>query len=142
MNREMLLGNLPEAWEELATMQLYVVFFLAICFFLLQNFLLAIIVEGPRNPITCTVAYSSQDSRDWLVNSSPFCQKSWRARSLFLPFAENRSRYHRRGRAHRSREKDWQSIAKQPASASHMLRIVPHTVPRVGRSYEHFPAWI
>ena len=22
---------------------------------------------------------------------------------------------------------------------NHMLRIVPHTVPRVGRSYEHFP---
>ncbi len=30
-------------------------------------------------------------------------------------------------------------IARQPASAPHMLRIVPHTVPRVGRSYEHFP---
>jgi len=43
---EMMLGNLPEAWEELATMQLYVVFFLVICFFLLQNFLLAIIVEA------------------------------------------------------------------------------------------------
>ena len=71
MAREMLLGNLPEAWEELATMQLYVVFFLAICFFLLQNFLLAIIVEGPRNPITCAVAHSShneRDSRDWLIN--------------------------------------------------------------------------
>ena len=30
-------------------------------------------------------------------------------------------------------------VAKQPASAPHMPRIVPHTVPRVGRSYEHFP---
>jgi len=30
-------------------------------------------------------------------------------------------------------------IAKQPASAPHMLRIVPHTVPCVSRSYEHFP---
>ena len=30
-------------------------------------------------------------------------------------------------------------IAKQPASAPHMLRIVPHPVPRVGRSDEHFP---
>ena len=30
-------------------------------------------------------------------------------------------------------------IAKQPVSAPHMLRIVPHAVPRVGRSYEHFP---
>jgi len=29
-------------------------------------------------------------------------------------------------------------IAKHPASALHMLRIVPHTVPRVGRSDEHF----
>ena len=28
---------------------------------------------------------------------------------------------------------------KQPASARHMLRNVPDTVPRVGRSYEHFP---
>ena len=28
-------------------------------------------------------------------------------------------------------------IAKQPASAPHMLRIVPHTVPRVGRSYKN-----
>ena len=26
-----------------------------------------------------------------------------------------------------------------PASAPHMLRIVPHAVPRAGRSYEHFP---
>jgi len=26
--------------------------------------------------------------------------------------------------------------SKQPASAPHMLRIVPHTVPRVSRSYE------
>ena len=33
--------------------------------------------------------------------------------------------------------RDWYFIAKQPAP--HMLRIVPHTVPRVGRSYEHFP---
>ena len=30
-------------------------------------------------------------------------------------------------------------IAEQPESAPHMLRILPHTVPRVGRSYEHFP---
>jgi hypothetical protein len=30
-------------------------------------------------------------------------------------------------------------MAKQPASAPHMLRIVTHTVPRVGRSNEHFP---
>ena len=37
-----------------------------------------------------------------------------------------------------SLSRDWQFIAKQ-ASAPHMLRIVPHTVPRVGRSYEHFP---
>ena len=34
---------------------------------------------------------------------------------------------------------DWQFNAEQPASAPHMLSIVPHTVPRVGRSYEHFP---
>jgi len=31
-------------------------------------------------------------------------------------------------------QRDWQFIAKQPASAPHMLHIVPHTVPRVGRS--------
>ena len=30
-------------------------------------------------------------------------------------------------------------VAKQPTSAPHMLRIVPHTVARVGRSHEHFP---
>ena len=30
-------------------------------------------------------------------------------------------------------------LAKKTASAPHMLRIVPQTVPRVGRSYEHFP---
>ena len=35
-------------------------------------------------------------------------------------------------------EKSWR-WAKKTASAMHMLRIVPHTVPRVGRSYEHFP---
>ena len=29
--------------------------------------------------------------------------------------------------------RDWQFIAKQPASAPHMLRIVPHTGPRVRR---------
>ena len=34
---------------------------------------------------------------------------------------------------------DWLFVAKQPASAPHMRRNVPHTVPRVGRSYEHFP---
>ena len=33
-------------------------------------------------------------------------------------------------------QRDWEFIAKQPASAPHMLRIVPHTVPRVGRSDE------
>ena len=33
----------------------------------------------------------------------------------------------------------WLFVAKHPASAPHMLRNVPHTVPRVGRSYEHFP---
>ena len=36
-------------------------------------------------------------------------------------------------------ERDWLFIAEQAASAPHMLRIVPHTAPRVGRSYEHFP---
>ena len=36
-------------------------------------------------------------------------------------------------------QRDWCCIAKQPASAPHMLRIVPHTVPRVGRAYEHGP---
>ena len=36
-------------------------------------------------------------------------------------------------------QRDWYFIAKQSASAPHMLRIVPHTVPRVGRSYQHFP---
>ena len=30
-------------------------------------------------------------------------------------------------------------IAKQPAPAPLMLRVVPHTVPRGSRSYEHFP---
>ena len=35
--------------------------------------------------------------------------------------------------------RDWYFNAKQPASASHMLRTVLHTVPRVARSYEHFP---
>ena len=30
-------------------------------------------------------------------------------------------------------------IAKQRASAPRILRIVPHAVPRVGRSYKHFP---
>ena len=34
--------------------------------------------------------------------------------------------------------RDWQFIAKRPASAPRMLRIVLHTVPRVGRSYEPF----
>ena len=34
---------------------------------------------------------------------------------------------------------DWQFIAEQPASAPHILRIVPPTLPRVGRSYERFP---
>ena len=34
---------------------------------------------------------------------------------------------------------DWKFIAKEPASAPHMLRIMPRTVPRVGRSCEHFP---
>ena len=29
-------------------------------------------------------------------------------------------------------------MSEQPASAPHMPRIVPHTVPRVGRSYGHF----
>ena len=33
----------------------------------------------------------------------------------------------------------WYFFAKQPAPAPYMLRIVPRTVPRVGRSYEHFP---
>ena len=36
-------------------------------------------------------------------------------------------------------QRDLYFIAKQPASAPHTLRIVPHTAPRVGRSYEHFP---
>ena len=36
-------------------------------------------------------------------------------------------------------QRDWSFIATQPASAPHMLRIVPHTVPRVGRSCEHLP---
>ena len=30
-------------------------------------------------------------------------------------------------------------MSEQPASAPHMLRIVPQTVPRVGRSFGHFP---
>ena len=36
-------------------------------------------------------------------------------------------------------ERDWLFTAEQAASAPHMLRIVPHAAPRVGRSYEHFP---
>ena len=43
------------------------------------------------------------------------------------------------GGMHGRRGRDWLFLAKQPASAPHMLRIVPHTVPRVGRSYEHVP---
>jgi hypothetical protein len=35
--------------------------------------------------------------------------------------------------------RDWSFIAKQPASVPHMLRIVPRTVLRVGRSCENFP---
>ena len=31
------------------------------------------------------------------------------------------------------------TIAKQPAPEPHMLSIVLHNVPRVGRSYEHVP---
>ena len=34
-------------------------------------------------------------------------------------------------------QRDWQSIAKQPAPAPHMLRIVLRTVPRAGRLQEH-----
>ena len=37
-----------------------------------------------------------------------------------------------------ARQRDWSLIAKQPASALHMLRIVPHTVLLVGHSYKHF----
>ena len=40
---------------------------------------------------------------------------------------------------HRTSQRDWYFFAKQPASAPHMLRIVPNTVPCVGRSEEHFP---
>ena len=37
------------------------------------------------------------------------------------------------------RSRDWSFVAEQPASAPHRQGIVPHTVPRVDRSYEHFP---
>ena len=34
--------------------------------------------------------------------------------------------------------RDWAVIAEQAASVPHMLRIVPHTAPRVGRTYANF----
>ena len=34
-------------------------------------------------------------------------------------------------------QRDWQFVGEQPASVSHMRRIVPHTVPLVSRSNEH-----
>lgn len=43
---EMLLGALPEGWASNSELQLYIIIFVAIVFFLVQNFLLAIIVEA------------------------------------------------------------------------------------------------
>ena len=67
----------------------------------------------------------------------------WVVRGVTVPRAvEDQRADRRRVDAHGHRQRpwgDWQFIAKQPASVPHMLRIVPHAVPSVGHSYEHFP---